>query len=130
MNNLMVGKDFDVNLAKQNLWMSEQDLVITESKGHIIGLHSYSHPTQMSKLSETKQSSEYQRNYEHLSKLIGKPINVMSHPCGDYNETTLNILKEMNIDIGFRSSMSVKKIRSSLEIPREDHANVFREMHQ
>ena len=130
MSDLMIGKGFDVNLAKQNLWMSEQDLVIIESKGHIIGLHSYSHPTQMSKLSKTEQNLEYLRNYEHLSELIGKPINAMSHPCGDYNETTLNILKEMNIDIGFRSSMSVKEIRSPLEIPREDHANVFKEMHQ
>ena len=121
-------KDFDVNVAKENLWMSEQDLVTTESKGHIIGLHSYSHPTQMSKLSKTEQELEYQKNYEHLSGLIGKPIKVMSHPCGDYNETTLEILKSMKIDIGFRSSMSVKEIRSPLEIPREDHTNVFKEM--
>ena len=130
MSGLMVRKDFHVDVIKKNLWMSEQDLVLTESKGHIIGLHSYSHPTQMSKLSKTEQQLEYQRNYEHLSELIGKPINVMSHPCGDYNDITLNILKEMNIDIGFRSSMSVKEIRSPLEIPREDHANVFKEMYE
>lgn len=130
MSDLMLRKGFDVDLAKQNLWMSEQDLVITESKGHIIGLHSYSHPTQMSKLSKTEQKLEYQKNYEHLSKLIGIPIHVMSHPCGDYNNITLNILQDMNIGIGFRSNMSIKEIRSPLEIPREDHANVFKEMHQ
>ena len=43
-------------------------------------------------------------------------------------ETILEILKGMKIDIGFRSSMSVKEIRSPLEIPREDHANVYKEM--
>jgi len=130
MSDLMLAKDFDSNLAKQNLWMSEEDLVNIESKGHLIGLHSYTHPTQMSKLGKSEQKSEYQRNYEHLSKLIGKPINAMSHPCGDYNETTLGILTEMNIEIGFRDSMSVKEIRSPLEIPREDHVNVFKEMHR
>ena len=52
----------------------------------------------------------------------------MSHPCGDYNEITLEILKSMEIDIGFRSNMSIKEMRSPLEIPREDHANVFKEM--
>ena len=130
MSDLILKKGFDINLAKQNLWMSEQDLVNIETRGHLIGLHSYSHPTQMSKLSKSEQESEYKRNYDHLSKLIGKPINGMSHPCGDYNELTLNILTEMNIEIGFRSSMSVKEIRSPLEIPREDHANVFKEMHQ
>ena len=54
----------------------------------------------------------------------------MSHPCGDYNLDTLSLLKEMGIQIGFRSSMSVKEIKSPLEIPREDHANVFKEMKQ
>ena len=82
----------------------------------------------MSKLSKSEQELEFQNNYDHLSGLIGKPIRAMSHPCGDYNEITLEILKSMKIDIGFRSSMSVKEIRSPLEIPREDHANVFKEM--
>ena len=82
----------------------------------------------MSKLSKAKQELEYQKNYDHLTDLISKPIKVMSHPCGDYNEITLEILKSMNIDIGFRSNMSVKEILSPLEIPREDHANVFKEM--
>ena len=82
----------------------------------------------MSKLSKEKQELEYQKNYDHLKGLIGKPIRVMSHPCGDYNETTLEILKSMKIDIGFRSNMSLTEIRSPLEIPREDHANVLKEM--
>ena len=128
MRDLMAQRDFDVNAAKKALWMSERDLIITESKGHMVGLHSTSHPTQMSKLSKAEQEMEYQQNYKHLSSLIGKPIKVMSHPCGDYNELTLEILKGMEIDIGFRSSMSVKEIHSPLEIPREDHANVFKEM--
>jgi len=130
MSDMIEKKNFDVSAAKKDLWMSEKDLVSIESKGHIIGMHSYSHPTRMSKLSKTEQYLEYQRNYQHLSALIGKPIDVMSHPCGDYNDITLKILKEMNISIGFRSNMSMKEIRSPLEIPREDQANVFKEMQQ
>ena len=130
MSNLINRKDFDVNLAKRYLWMTEKDLVFLQSKGHIIGLHSYSHPTQMSKLSAKDQTLEYERNHEHLFEVLGKSINVMSHPCGDYNKTTLKILKDMNVDIGFRSNMSVKKIRSPLEIPREDSANVLKFMHE
>ena len=130
MRDLMAKKHFDISLAKERLWISEEELVITASKGHIIGLHSYSHPTQISKLNKKKQSLEYHKNYQHLSKLLGKHIDVMSHPCGEYNEITLNLLKDMNVDIGFRSSMSVKEILSPLEIPREDQANVFKEMHR
>ena len=52
----------------------------------------------------------------------------MSHPCGEYNETTLPLLDSLGIKIGFRSNMSVRSIKSSLEIPREDHANVLKSM--
>ena len=128
MSALMTKKDFDVDLAKQKLWMSENDLITLDSSGHRIGLHSYSHPTKMSKLNKSEQKLEYQRNYKHLSELLGKSINAMSHPCGDYSNDTLNILKEIPIDIGFRSNMSIKEIRSPLEIPRDDHANVFKLM--
>ena len=130
MYELMLKRNFNLNLAKENLWMTEEDILNTVSNGHLIGLHSHSHPTQMSKLSEAQQSYEYQTNYDHLTNLIGKPITMMSHPCGDYNETTLKILRKMNIQIGFRSNMSETKIISPLEIPREDHTNVFKEMHK
>ena len=82
----------------------------------------------MSKLIRTEQELEYKNNNDHLAGLIGKPITVMSQPFGDCDETTLEILRGMKIDIGFRSSMSVKEIRSPIEISRGDHANVFKEM--
>ena len=130
MSQMMLKKDFDINLAKQNLWMSENDLISLDSSGHTIGLHSYSHPTKIGNLHKSEQKLEYQRNYKHLTQLLGKPINAMAHPCGDYNLDTLNILKEIPIDIGFRSNLTIKEIRSPLEIPREDHANVFKLMNQ
>ena len=77
-----------------------------------------------------QQEIEYQKIYKHLSKLIGKPIKTMSHPCGSYNKDTLSILSKLNIDIGFRSSLSPNNVRSSLEIPREDQANIFKEMNK
>lgn len=130
MRDLMLNKDFDSDIAKEHLWVSEENLVDIESQGHIIRLHSYSHPTQMNKLSKLEQEFEYQKNYKHLTKLIGKPITAMSHPCNDYNQDTLNILSSMDVTIGFRANMAVTDMLSSLEIPREDHANVYKEMHQ
>ena len=124
----MLKKRFNIKNAKKNLWMTEKDLIKISNKGHVIGLHSYSHPTKISKLNKTDQKLEYQKNFDHLTKLIKKPITTMAHPCGDYCKDTLNILNAMNIEIGFRSSMSIKRICSPLEIPREDNANVLREM--
>ena len=130
MSTLMLRKGFDITLAKNILWMTEQDLLEISNKGHIIGLHSYSHPTQISKLEKSDQELEYKKNYEHLKKIIKKPITSMSHPCGSYNNDTLNILKSMKIEIGFRSNMSIKETINPLEVPREDHINVFNEMNK
>ena len=130
MEDLMKQKKFDFDSAKKILFMTEEDVIDIDKKGHLVGLHSYSHPTQMGKLSRIEQEFEYRKNYNHLKELIGKPITTMSHPCGNYNEDTLEILSELNIKIGFRSSLFPSNIQSSLEIPRDDQTNILKIMNQ
>ena len=55
MANLMNNTEFSIDLAKKILFMSEEDVIDIDNKGHTIGLHSFSHPTQMNKLSIDKQ---------------------------------------------------------------------------
>jgi peptidoglycan/xylan/chitin deacetylase (PgdA/CDA1 family) len=131
MLEIISDKGVNINEVKKNLWMREDELLKIHEHGHVVGLHSYSHPTQMSKMTVDQQLKEYQQNLTHLSNVLKtSEINSMSHPCGDYNMDTLSLLKRMGIQIGFRSNMGVKEIKSPLEIPREDHANVFKEMKQ
>ena len=59
----------------------------------------------------------------------------MSHPCGSYNRDTLQILKELGIELGFKQIMTIepekgmKKVNNSfLEIARQDHADIFKRM--
>ena len=127
MLRLMAVKGFTPNDVIDDLWMSEDDLKDVANRGHLVGLHSYSHPTQMSKLNYEEQYSEYKKNLDHLSSVVGDVV-CMSHPCGDYNEDTLTILDEMGIRIGFRSSLSETTIKGRFEIPRDDHANIYKEM--
>jgi len=129
MLEMMKQKAFDKEDVSQRLWMTEDNLKNLLKDGHLIGLHSFSHPTQMSKLSRMEQEKQYLQNLEHLESITGVGyVNSMAHPCGDYNNDTLELLTKMNIRIGFRSSLSCKVIKSALEIPREDHANIFNEM--
>ena len=130
MSDLMIQKKFNIESANKLLFMTEEDVIDMDKKGHVIGLHSYSHPTQMNKLNKNEQKFEYQKNCKHLEELIKKPITTMSHPCGNYNEDTLTILSELNIKIGFRSSLNPINVRSSLEIPREDQANILKIMNK
>tara|TARA_B100001564_G_C20653603_1_gene678089 strand:- start:1892 stop:2473 length:582 start_codon:yes stop_codon:yes gene_type:complete len=127
MDQLMFEKKFDCDGIINNIWFSESNVKEIADSGHVIGLHSYSHPTQMSKLNYDDQFNEYVKNYEHLKGLIGD-VYCMSHPCGDYNSDTLDILDYLGIKMGFNSSLSNGKVKSRFEIPRDDHANIFRLM--
>ena len=128
MLHLMRQKDFIIEDNISRLWMNEGHIKDLHRSGNIIGLHSYNHPTRMDTLDSAAQEKEYKQNLEHLTDLIGHEITSMSHPCGRYNRDTLNTLVSLGIKIGFRSNMHMNHIASLLEMPRENHTNVYREM--
>ena len=129
MHKLMNIHSFNIEKAKKKLWIGKKDLINLQKNGHSIGLHSDSHPTLMSKLSYQEQDREYKKNKEFLQNILNsKNINSMAHPCGNYNQNTIKVLDKLGISIGFRANMLKIKNRSLLEIPREDHANVYKKM--
>jgi peptidoglycan/xylan/chitin deacetylase (PgdA/CDA1 family) len=128
MNQLMIDRHFNQESASKNLWMSDKDIQELHTNGHIVGLHSYSHSTMLHLLTMDQQEAEYQKNFDHLSSVLSIGPVAMSHPCGNYNDDTLRILKRFGIRIGFRSNNSVTQINTCLEVPRNDHANIYKEM--
>jgi peptidoglycan/xylan/chitin deacetylase (PgdA/CDA1 family) len=107
------------------LWMDESCLINLHTQGHVIGMHSYSHPTDLQSLSPQDQQTEYSKNFRHLHSLLKEPPVAMSHPCNSYNSETLNILKTLGVQMGFRANMSVLD-GGIFEIPREDHTNIIK----
>ncbi|VFR56320.1 hypothetical protein BRI6_0337 [plant metagenome] len=130
MDRLMEKRSFNIARASEKLWMSETNVRNLHNSGHIVGLHSYSHPTTLHMCDRQTQQREYDKNFEHLRAMLGVAPIAMSHPCGNYNGETLDILRRFGIKIGFRSNNSVTHISSNLEVPRDDHANVYKAMHQ
>lgn len=126
---MIKSKGLSVEELGKGLWMNNELIRDMHSQGHIVGMHSYDHPTRMAALSKKEQQKQYQKNYNHLTKVCGKPT-TMSHPCDSYNKVTIEILKELNISLGFRSNMSNSKSLSvslsAFELSREDSANLSR----
>jgi len=112
------------NLSKQ-LWMREKDVLELQKENNVIGLHSYSHPTNMAALNYDMQRKDYTANLKHLEKLLNEDIISVSYPCNSYNEDSLNILTKLNIQIGFRDNM-LPGYGDLMEFPREDHSNIMR----
>ena len=134
MNLLFKHFHFDYHSILNKLFISKDQLLEIHRKNNIIGLHSHSHPTQMGNLSYSQQYNEYKKTIDVFETFVGKSnINSMSHPNGNYNNDTLEILKNLNISIGFRANMNLEdhmtKINnSSLELARENHSNIMNYM--
>lgn len=128
MHEMMKQSGFDASAILPLLWMNDAEVKALEDAGHMVGLHSYSHPTTIDLLSRAEQEDEYRKNMAHLTRVLGKAPDTMSHPCGRYSAVTLDILKGMGVTFGFRSNLSSEHGGSALEIPRRDHAAVLKAM--
>ena len=138
MSLMMKEKNFEPKSHFSHLFFDKKDLNQLNSLGHLIGLHSHNHLTLLESLSYDEQKLEYENCISAISNIINKPkneIKFMAHPCGSYNNYTLEILKELKIELGFKQIMTIepekgmKKINNSfLEIARQDHAEIYKRM--
>ena len=132
MDEIIQEKGIKIMDIEKNLWLTNSHLKILSENGHEIGLHSYDHPTILSKLSYEEQYEQYEKNYMHIKQVCNKDVLSMAHPSNSYSDDTLKILRQLNVVCGFRSNRTPaegKKINpSSLEIGREDHTNILKKI--
>lgn len=122
-------EDRGVNVAEVStkLWMDGTRIRHLRREGHVIGLHSHTHPTLLSALSLVDQEREFGRNHHLLSELLNEAPIAAAYPCGDYNGDTLTVLDRLGIRLCFRNVMDGES-SSKLEFPREDHAITMSKM--
>ena len=129
MDKMLETYQYDIEKNSQILWLNADHIKNLRKQGHIIGLHSYSHPTVMSDKSYLEQSREYTTNKRQLENVLNEKIPAVSYPCNSYNSDTLKCMRELGIRIGFRANMvdvQLEDIR--YEYPRQDHANIMKAM--
>jgi len=129
MDTLIGSMGIELDTLADGLWMEPDQIRCLHADGHVIGLHTHTHPTRLAHLPPAEQLREYRDNYMYLMALLGEPPTAMSHPCNSYSADTLAILLRLGIQFGFRANMAQRE-HSALEYPREDHANILREMHR
>ena len=127
MDALVEHSGIPIAALKETFWMKREHITRLHRKGHMVGLHSHTHPTFLEALSPEAQRKEYTDNASVLSGVVNERIVCMSHPSNSYNSNTLDILKELGIKIGFRATPD-KKEHSKLEYPRFDSTFLVREV--
>lgn len=133
MDGLMRETGVGAEDVADGLWMSNEHLRHLSERGHVIGLHSYSHPTALAQLPYEDQVEEYSKNAAHITAICGRAPVAMAHPANSYTAQTIDILNALGIRCGFRSNMTpgrdgARLNPSSLELAREDHANIMRRL--
>ena len=129
MDELLCQKDVSVMETIHRTMMSPQDVQTLSEKGHFIGLHSHTHPTNMASLPANEQRSQYEKNVAEITRVTGQIPFCISHPSNSYSIETLNILKDLGIKFGFRANVEQKNY-SKYEIPRIDHSTLMRKMYK
>lgn len=117
--------DYSVSDAVNLLWMKQEHLRVLVDEGHMIGLHTHNHPTNIAALSRAEQEREYALNASTLFEQLGVRPGAMTHPNGSYNADTLDILRGMGIRVAFRADPYLAS-PSLMELPRYDHAELMR----
>jgi peptidoglycan/xylan/chitin deacetylase (PgdA/CDA1 family) len=132
MNEIMNSKGFNIYELPELLWMNDKHLQNLHAAGHVIGLHSYSHPTRMADLGVQEQENEYRKNFNHIKSAVNESPVCVAHPCNSYSPDTLGVLKKLGLKFGFRSTMKRPDVPVSpqFEFAREDHANIIKEISQ
>jgi peptidoglycan/xylan/chitin deacetylase (PgdA/CDA1 family) len=127
MDGMMAARGVNPRELSRELWMDEAALRTLHGQGHVIGLHSHTHPTRLGELPAEQQRNQYATNHAILSGILGEKPTAMSHPCNSYSADTEPILRSLGIRVGFRANMAQAR-HGMLEHPREDHANLLRRM--
>ncbi|MBN1183238.1 MAG: polysaccharide deacetylase family protein [Bacteroidales bacterium] len=109
------------------IWMDKSAITELHNTGHLIGLHSHTHPTDMGNRNTKFQYENYKLNKEIIEDIINDDVVCMSHPNNSYNNETLSILKGLGIRMGFRSNLNLG-YNSELEIPRIEHSDILRSL--
>lgn len=128
MDRMLDAAGYDRAARRASLFMRPEHVRRLSDAGHAIGLHSHSHPTAMALLPQDRQAAEYARNKQVLEDITGRNVWSMSHPCGSYNCETLQALGDLGISLGFRHSLHQPRIVGPLEVPRENHVNLVRNL--
>ncbi|MDR1483029.1 MAG: polysaccharide deacetylase family protein [Synergistaceae bacterium] len=114
---------------KELLWIDRNGIKDLYARGHIIGLHSHSHPTNLKSFDYEDQLREYRINSEVIESIIGQKPNVASYPCGSFNSDTVHILRNIGVNAAFVES-TYRAENDIYHIPREDHANIMAKMNE
>ena len=132
MKRMFIKKNFKPSSVKNLLFLKKKNIVSLVKSGHIIGLHSHTHPYRIGSLKLKDQKKEYLKNIEQVSRISDfkkTSYKSLAHPSGSFDKKMFPFFKKQKIKIAFRHIMTGdgnKINRNIYEIARQDHSNILK----
>jgi peptidoglycan/xylan/chitin deacetylase (PgdA/CDA1 family) len=112
----------DENSFSRELYMNTEQIQCLNRNGMYIGSHGYDHYW-LGSLEQEKQKIEIEKALDFL-KIIGSDTKnwAMCYPYGNYNETTLKLLKEYDCKLALTTEVNIADIQkyNKYTLPRLD----------
>lgn len=93
----------------QDIWISPHELQRLHQAGHVLGIHTHSHPTDLSALSCEQQYLEYATARVILAGILHvepASLTTVSHPCGAYTQDGLGWLRRHGFTLAWGATMA------------------------
>jgi peptidoglycan/xylan/chitin deacetylase (PgdA/CDA1 family) len=108
-------------------FLNAEQICLLRTKGHLIGSHSFSHPTRMSHCSKEELTYEWTSSIKILSDILGEQVDIASVPGGYYSERVGETAAAAGVRVLFNSEpmTAVTSVGGCLVVGRY---NIFRGM--
>ena len=97
-------------------FMTEAQILDLYKRGHVIGSHSYSHPSDFRVMPFEQRIKEWETSVERLSIITGSPVTEVSIPNGFLQEGDLKIFKSLGITTIFTSKLGENRQVDGMKI--------------
>jgi peptidoglycan/xylan/chitin deacetylase (PgdA/CDA1 family) len=106
-------------------FMTVEQIQALHQRGHVIGSHSFSHPTRMSYCTDEQLADEWTLSVKLLSEILGEPVDTASVPGGYYSDRVAKSAAAAGIRVLFNSepTTSITSVNGCLVVGRY---NIFR----
>lgn len=90
-------------------FLTKEQIVDIDKRGHYIGSHSYSHPENITSLPDDEMNEEWTRSVTDLEEIVGHKVTVASIPNGYQSNKVLEAIRKANIIDVFTSKPTCKQ---------------------
>jgi peptidoglycan/xylan/chitin deacetylase (PgdA/CDA1 family) len=97
-------------------FVSAQDLLELQRRGHLLGSHSETHPTYMGRLSRAELDQEWKRSRETLGELLGAPPRTASVPGGFLSDAVISAAAASGYELLFTSEPTARVLEREIPV--------------